>query len=303
MKYFHSITFQIQLVLQLLGIIVFFSFPLSPFIQALISGIALCIIGIPHGANDYLYREDRSRTGLVKFLSYYIGIMAIYLMVWWVAPLLALAIFFLISLHHFGQSNFENQNVWHAPSLLWGIWILFFPVLLHFNEAVQIFQSMISFTIYSGDLVSDRAPLALWQVATAGIFAIAYVISLFYYERQDALLCIVQFVLVTIWYLITPLLFGFIIVFCLWHATQSLQHQAAYFKQLFSKSTREFFSAMLPFSVVALASFCVYVAVFGFNISFSFILLSLISLPHVLVMHVLYKKGVSTHSATVQTQS
>jgi len=263
-----------------------------------VAGVALCIIGIPHGANDYLYREDRSANGLVKFLIYYVGIISIYLLIWWAVPLLALVIFFLISLHHFGQSNFENEEVWNISSLLWGIWILFFPVLLHFDEATQIFRSMISFEVYSGNLVSESAaPLEGWKMVVTGSFAVIYLVSLVIYKKQDALLCLVQFVLVSVWYLITPLLFGFIMVFCLWHATQSLQHQAAYFRQVFSKSTRDFLVSMLPFSIVALVVFCVYVSLFGFNISYSFIILSLISLPHVLVMHVLYSKGIVAHDA------
>jgi hypothetical protein len=45
---------------------------------------------------------------------------------------------------------------------------------------------------------------------------------------------------------------------------------------------------MLPFSAIALVAFGLYVYMRGFQISEAFILLSLITLPHVLVMHRLY---------------
>ncbi|MCX8490837.1 MAG: hypothetical protein ORN54_07200, partial [Cyclobacteriaceae bacterium] len=97
-----------------------------------------------------------------------------------------------------------------------------------------------------------------------------------------------QFVLITVWYLITPLLSGFIIFFCLWHALQSMRHQATYFKQSVGGTLPEFLRAMLPFSLLALVSFAVYVYFRGFQITEAFILLSMITLPHVLVMHRLY---------------
>lgn len=292
MKYFGSSTFQFQLLFQLAAILLFHFIDFSPLTQALICGTALCIIGIPHGANDYLYRNDQSRSGLIKFLIRYVGIMVLYLAAWWLMPVFALAVFFIISLHHFGQSNFENQQVWHLPSLLWGIWTLLLPVLLHYNEAILIFKSMISLTGYDGNLVSERVVLEIWQVVVMILFSVVYIISLFYYERKAILPFTIQFILVTVWYTITPLLFGFIIVFCLWHSIQSLQHQAHYFREVFSKSTRAFLLAMLPFSVIALLFFSVYVVFFNFNISLSFVLLSLISLPHVIVMHQLYKSEV-----------
>lgn len=292
MKYFGSSTFQFQLLFQLAGIVLFQLFDFSALTQALICGVALCVIGIPHGANDYLYRNDQSKAGLIKFLLRYVGIMALYLAAWWLMPVLALAIFFIISLHHFGQSNFENQQVWHIPSLLWGIWTLLLPVLLHYQEALLIFKSMVSLTGFEGDLKSESVSFEIWQAVVMLIFSGVYTISLFYYERKAVIPYLIQFVLVTIWYIITPLLFGFIVVFCLWHSIQSLQHQSHYFKEVFSKSTRAFVYAMLPFSAIALLSFGAYVMFFEFNISLSFVLLSLISLPHVIVMHQLYKSEV-----------
>jgi Brp/Blh family beta-carotene 15,15'-monooxygenase len=289
MKYFGSSTFQFQLLFQLAGIVLFQLFDFSALTQALICGVALCLIGIPHGANDYLYRNDQSKAGLIKFLLRYVGIMALYLAAWWLMPVLALAIFFIISLHHFGQSNFENQQVWHIPSLLWGIWTLLLPVLLHYQEALLIFKSMVSLTGFEGDLKSERVGLEAWQGVAIVIYSMAYAGSLFYYERKAIVPYLIQFFLVTLWYIITPLLFGFIIVFCLWHSIQSLQHQAHYFKQAFSKPTRSFIYAMMPFSAIALLTLGAYVMFFDFNLSLSFVLLSLISLPHVIVMHQLYK--------------
>ena len=92
------------------------------------------------------------------------------------------------------------------------------------------------------------------------------------------------------------MLFGFIVVFCIWHALQSLRHQLGHYKRTREGTTTEFFRALLPFGLAALTGFGVYVYFRGFEVSEAFILLSLITLPHVVVMHRLYTQS-AEHSS------
>jgi Brp/Blh family beta-carotene 15,15'-monooxygenase len=230
---------------------------------------------------------------MLKFLGVYLGTMFLYLGLWWIAPLLALILFFVISFHHFGQSNFENDSINYLPSWLWGIWVLVFPVLLHWNEASGIFQQMLSSnSLFTPSSFVDQSAIAdfNWPLWVMISLAMLYLLSLIIYERRNIIHYSGQFILITIWYLVTPLLSGFIIFFCLWHALQSMRHQAMYFKQSAGGTLMEFLKAMLPFSLLALVSFAVYVYFRGFQIAEAFILLSMITLPHVLVMHRLYHK-------------
>ena len=286
MKYVRSPLFRIQWLLQLFLIALFLSVDIGEDVQAIMAGILLCTVGIPHGANDYLYREDTTGLGLFAFTGMYLGVMAVYLLLWWALPIAALAVFFAISFHHFGQSNFENGSVWHAPSILWGLWILVFPVVLHWEEAFGIFADMTGGGEGSGAFLG---PAGRWAIAvfTGG----AYLASLFFAEKADRAHYILQFALVSLWYLATPLLFGFIVVFCLWHALQSLQHQLDHYKKSTDGSTGAFVKALLPFGFASLAGFGVYVYFRGFEVGEAFILLSLITLPHVVVMHRLYAHG------------
>jgi Brp/Blh family beta-carotene 15,15'-monooxygenase len=291
--YHQSKLFQTQIALQLILIVVVYLFSFAVDVQAIFCGILLCTVGIPHGSNDHLYRTDKSNFGMIKFLGIYLGTMFLYLGLWWIAPLLALILFFVISFHHFGQSNFENDAINYLPSWLWGIWVLVFPVLLHWNEAVGIFGQMLSSDNLVTPTVFAEPPTIAdfnWPMAAMITLGVFYFLSLIIYERQNIVHYIVQFVLITIWYLVTPLLSGFIIFFCLWHALQSMRHQAMYFKQSTGGTLMEFLKAMLPFSLLALISFAVYVYFRGFQIAEAFILLSMITLPHVLVMHRLYHK-------------
>lgn len=291
--YHQSKLFQTQIALQLILIVIVYLFSFAVDIQAIFCGILLCTVGIPHGSNDHLYRPDKSNFGMLKFLGIYLGTMLLYLGLWWIAPILALILFFVISFHHFGQSNFENDSINYLPSWLWGMWVLVFPVLLHWKEATGIFRQMLSSNnLFTPSFFAEQSAISdfSWPLSAMITLGIFYLLSLIIYERQNIVHYIVQFILITIWYVISPLLSGFIIFFCLWHALQSMRHQAMYFKQSAGGTLLEFLKAMLPFSLLALLSFGVYVYFRGFQIAEAFILLSMITLPHVLVMHRLYHK-------------
>lgn len=288
MKYVKSDLFKVQLLAQLAIGILFYILDIPIQFQTIIAGILLCTVGIPHGANDYLYQKDKSIAGLVKFLAVYLISMLVYFAVWWFIPLLALILFFIISFHHFGQSNFGNKNFWYLPSLFWGVWILTFPVLLHFNEAVLIFNQMLEPNGFKDTIQAMPANITNWQLALASIFALLYIVSLIIYEKSNLFAYLIQLVIVSVWIAITPLIFGFILVFCLWHSLQSVQHQLNYYKTAMKGTSFNFFKAVLPFSLVSLIFLGVYIFFRGFQLSEAFILLSLITLPHVVVMHRLY---------------
>jgi beta-carotene 15,15'-dioxygenase len=303
--YIRSNLFLSQIAVQLLLMAAFFFFSVKLEYQAIFCGILLCTVGIPHGANDHLYRSDKSLRGMLKFLGIYLGMMLLYLGLWWMAPLFSLILFFVISFHHFGQSNFENESIRHLPSWLWGIWILALPVLLHFNEATDIFKRMLSTRTETASLQPYHQIQTIdfnWQSILIAALGTLYLISLVLYERKNIVRYLTQFIIISIWYFFTPLLAGFIIVFCLWHALQSLQHQAIYFKQSIGGTGLQFAKAMLPFSLVALISFGVYVYFREFKIAEAFILLSLITLPHVMVMHRLYHET-NHHISTAKNES
>jgi Brp/Blh family beta-carotene 15,15'-monooxygenase len=289
MKYINSKLFLAQAVIQIALIIWVLFFTVDLATQAILSGIFLCIVGIPHGSNDYLYREDRTTWGLIKFLASYLGIIALYALLWYYIPLAALILFFVISFHHFGQSNHENQSIWHLPSILWGVILIVLPVIIHFEEAILIFKSMLA---YNQTYVIDQiypTQFTLWKMISISVLCIAYLVSIYLLEKKELLKYIIQFALITIWYFFTPLLFGFIMVFCLWHSFQSLRHQKSYFQSIVKSSSRYFYLAMLPFSSIALVAFAAYLYYFDFHIGGAFILLSLITLPHVLVTHRQYQ--------------
>lgn len=286
--------FLTQIVVQLLLIAVIRVFSIDSTFQGIFCALILATIGIPHGANDYLLRSDKTIKGIINFLSIYLGVMLVYLVAWYFVPLIALITFFVISFHHFGQSNFQNESTRYLPSWLWGIWILALPVMIHLKEATHIFEQMLSSNhvpLFS-DFYDQHIEINFnWPFITVILLGVLYLISLLVFERENSMLYILQFVVITLWYIFTPLLLGFIVVFCLWHSMQSLQHHYIKFQQITDGTLQQFIGAMLPFSLAAIISFIIYFCFRDFKMGEAFVLLSIITLPHVLIMHRLYHKS------------
>jgi len=300
MTYLNSNLFKFQIILQLLFILAIYLIGINEQIQLIICVLLLSTIGIPHGSADYIYNPYIFKGGIYKFLISYVTIMFLYLIVWYFIPILALILFFGISIHHFGQSNFENKAVSHLPSILWGTWVLLFPVFIHSQEAISIFQQMITVGMLNINLpiinYSFENEIKIWKLILIFIFSIVYFITLKYQYSKHFLSYFIQFIVVTVWLYFTPLLFGFIVFFCLWHSLQSLKHQSEVYFQLSQKTLGDFITKMIPFSLVALLFFLVYIYFRGLIISEAFILLSIITFPHVIVMHKLYNKTIASLS-------
>ncbi|MBC7473440.1 MAG: Brp/Blh family beta-carotene 15,15'-dioxygenase [Candidatus Sericytochromatia bacterium] len=300
MNYINSKWFKVQIIFQIIFIGLFLLFGFSANYQLIFALTLLCIVGIPHGANDHIYINDKTKIGILKFLAYYLGISFLYIILWYLMPLLALILFFIISFHHFGQSNFENDKIWYLPSILWGIILLAFPVILHFKEAILIFKSMIGIgdfnqLIYQVTIIK----LEIWQISSIFILSSVYLYFIYKNKKEYFFDYLLQLILITVWYVMTPLLFGFIVIFCLWHSLQSIRYQTIYFKYYIKKSNFYFFKEILPFSLIALSGFAIYTQFLPFKIAQSFILLSLITLPHVIMMNSLYKKNITRFKSNI----
>jgi Brp/Blh family beta-carotene 15,15'-monooxygenase len=286
MHYLKSGFFKFQILVQVILLAIYFILPegVKQSFLNICSLILLIFVGIPHGANDLLYRNDKSITGALIFLSIYLSTMVLYAGLWWWQPLWALIIFGLISVHHFGQSNFESDRLFHMPSVLWGVWLLAAPVFIHFSESMSIFAQMVA-----GEIKVLNRPI-LWMVVRYGLLAIYVLTAIRKYPELWASV-VVQALLLALWYEYTPLLTGFIIVFSVWHSSQSLFYQWKFYQRPKSQATswKLFVANMVIFTCMAgliLYAISIY---YVLDISALFILLSIISLPHIIVMDGLYK--------------
>ena len=287
-NYTGSMLFRWQLVLQLFFILMVPFLLQFEMLQGALCLVGLVFLGIPHGGNDFFYRKEKNTAGSIRFLSMYLGVMLLYLALWFVWPMLSLGLFLLISIHHFGQSNFNTNRIWSLDSLLWGSWLVGFPVLKHSEEVFGVFATMLG---QSESKVSGFGHLNDSGLLVVSIvFILMYGAVLYRSHRSSWLSYLLQWFLVTVWYWFTPLLLGFVVVFCFWHALQSMQYQLDYVSVNYKQNRKKTLMGFVPFGLMALVGM-------GFllrfdlesNLGFAFVLLSLVTLPHVVVMDGLYR--------------
>ncbi len=271
--------------------------------QAIFSGLLILIFGIPHGAVDHLLLLEKNDTSKpLHFYLFYLGMMSFYLLLWLVAPVLSLAIFLFISAYHFGQSQFSKisgtsrNRLWFL-SLLWGCSIISGLVVSNLEEIGLLLASsrdlsdlsvLFNPTIFEGTfyVTTALAVLALLQLRVKRTIST---------KRTVAELFI--FLLIHACFHFLPLLIGFTIYFTTWHSFKVLTEEYAFLKtkkQHFSFA--QFLKTLLPFSVLSIIgiSMVVLLSELGFleisEILLIFIALSILTLPHSIVMDRFYLK-------------
>lgn len=270
-----------------------------------IAAILIVLLGIPHGATDHLIFRQLSQPflgaqGLRRFYLHYLLLMAVYGLLWWLLPVLALTIFLAISCYHFGQSNwasfhFPNQ-IWAIFTyIIWGILIIFTPILWHYEAASVIITSIIGEAV---PVLSDTIRLG---ILISLLFINLSLLSYFWVNKlaTNILLSneIINLLLILTLFLTTPLLLGFTIYFVAWHSLGSAIDQIRFF-QLYMQhyNWQKYAWQTLPLSFAAIVGLVFLFGVknwLGLNadIGLLFIFIAIITLPHSILIDRLYKEG------------
>lgn len=237
--------------------------------------------GISHGAIDHL--TDRNITSwkdLTSFIGIYVLKASLLGVLWFLLPDLALLGFILFSAWHFGQTDFMEWKLpLGIPTFLWGTVVIFIILLFHFPETIMVLenipglQSVGTLKTLSGD------SLLYLQLS---VTAVALLLSGWYKSRN--MLLTVIYLLLTI---ALPLLMSFGIYFVFQHSLQGWKH----LKHELKLSSPQLLKKAFPYTFATV----IFAAVFLFNYSanylgMSFILLSCISMPHVMSMDYFYRK-------------
>ncbi|MFM7629817.1 MAG: Brp/Blh family beta-carotene 15,15'-dioxygenase [Algoriphagus sp.] len=260
-------------------------------------GSTLLLVGIPHGGIDHLIHNPQiGKRGLVHFIFRYLLVMLGYGLLWWLLPLAALLAFLLMSSYHFGQSHFlDRLRNSSGEAWLYLIKGSFYLAILLFGDwemTQKILQPILSLTLTElqrlgilGGLMASSLLIQGWvgRTFTAG-------------DTMDYL------ILAPVLYF-SPLLVGFSIYFGLWHSLPSMLAEYEYLKKYPAFSTPiKFCLQLLPFSGISLLGIAL---LLGVGIRYLptqelylvfFVMLSLISLPHILYMDTFLKEKVSIDS-------
>jgi beta-carotene 15,15'-dioxygenase len=277
-----------------LGLLICIGFTLfsesNPFIQLAIFGIILVSIGIPHGAIDHLISNPKiDRKGLGGFLLIYLSLITGYLAIWYYLPKLALISFILMSAYHFGQSHFIAESTKKFGWLLYisrGGFFLF-VILLGDWEATKLILS----PLINLDYLSQSRTFILVSILFSSILFQDLFGPKFQKKHFLELL-----VLGPVLYF-SPLLIGFVVYFGFWHALPSMITEYRYLRTYSAyNSAKKFGVQLLPFSVISFIGIGL-ILFFGLRfleknelVLLFFVMISLISFPHILYMDSFLKK-------------
>jgi len=258
--------------------------------------------GVPHGALDHLIdKETATRQkkpfSMTWFLAKYLLIVSVYGLIWLWVPAFCLGLFLIGSAWHFGETDIERvppTPVWMLTRFVAGGFVLAFILLTHSAEVTPILerithQNPLAMAVWQWFSTSTGVILPAWAILTVGLFWLA--LRVCHVTVDGIRLARLGALLVLCYYL--PLLPAFGLYFGGWHALSSFCTIGTYLRQTGSSARViwQVWLKSLPFTGFALLG----LALFGWlcrqwapgwdPLPLVFVFLSLITLPHLSVMH------------------
>ncbi len=259
--------------------------PWSSSIDLYICGFLLLAIGIPHGAGDHLIaakiaQRENLTFHLRPFIVYYLGIMLVYAALWFVSPLISFIIFIAISVFHFGDMEdvhpVEPAKTWVnlAKTICLGTGILSFILISHWPEAYRIITDM---------HVNLPAKLTEFSMLSSLLFL------LLGFQKKNFHSFFNTFFALVIGYFL-PLIPAFICYFSCCHAITSFEGMRKHLEM----KIEELYKKLIPFSLGAFLLGILYIKLVSNDLQLYpiFIFLSLLTLPHFLLVHKLIKRPI-----------
>lgn len=265
--------------------------------EFIFAAICILIAGVPHGSLDHFVAgTTRQRFRLFPFLITYIATAVAYLLVWWLQPGIAFLFFLMITAWHFGETDlacFDAKNTSPLLTMLYGtaitLWLLMHDhaTLLYWTNIVSR-ESAIAGTVMKWLTV---VPHYAWFVIVALMLLLTQKnnpISFVTYLYFLAFLFILNY---------TSLITGFVLYFTGWHSMNALTHIR---EKVFAKSelNKVLLKALIPtVGAVLLLGVIAWLGQGAWlehnGLPALFVLLSVLTLPHMTEMHRLYTQSKS----------
>ncbi|MFM9951425.1 MAG: Brp/Blh family beta-carotene 15,15'-dioxygenase [Saprospiraceae bacterium] len=264
--------------------------------------VLVLLIGIPHGATDYLlFRRLRGvnlkKKQIFQFFLYYLTAAFGFLICWLWFPAFALILFLIISAYHFGQSNWQylrlSRIIGSIMYIVWGACVLGGALLWHWEESSVIIGHLLGAELEWTDLEMAKIQwlLLLFSIGLIIGLRLIRLVNSWQMLREITSLFILSFVLFH-----TPLLVGFSLYFALWHSLGSLLNQVAFFRrQTPSFTLLHYYRQAAPYTLLSLVGLSLLVLskpVMLSDVSLVsqlFILIACITFPHIFLVEESYK--------------
>jgi beta-carotene 15,15'-dioxygenase len=259
-------------------------------------GIAVAgilIAGIPHGAMDHVTASflQGTKFRLLRYLIQYALSALLYLAVWFLFPGVALLLFLLLTAWHFGETDlvcFTNKKISPIIIFSYGFCLLMWLLMKDAGTTLQWIKLVAGKQEYVDTIITAllSLPHLLWFVLGAVMIFSTVISDQTKWLPAFVFLC---FLFASVY---TSLILGFIIYFTGWHSLQALQHiRLSVFK---NSGLVKLVVNALPATVGSVVLLLVIVTygkeewVQSSSLPSLFILLSVLTLPHMAQMHKLY---------------
>jgi Brp/Blh family beta-carotene 15,15'-monooxygenase len=228
--------------------------------------------------------------------------MGIYLLGWTTFPMLSLILFLLLSAYHFGQSQFSeltaNQS-WLNYGLYfgWGCSILSGLIFYNLDDIISLLSTSTDMYYLAG--VFNKAIfsvlLPISSIVTVALLMITYGKRQISSERFFFEVYLI--ILIHICFYILPLLVGFTLYFVILHSFKVLSEEFRYLNSTRDNFTiPSFIKLLIPFTLISvfgsgIIMLCAHYDLIGIsNGLLVFVLISVLTLPHSVVMDNFYQK-------------
>lgn len=271
--------------------------------QLIVAGIFIFSVGIPHGAIDHIiFFEENRAVSTFQFYFFYFSLMAGYVLAWLVLPLWSFIFFLLVSAFHFGQSQFSDiqsvskMSLW-VSNLTWGLSVLSSLIYYRANELSILFSQYSDLEILQIALNENFHSILLAVSSLLFFMALCYWLWEKAISAQRFFMEIFLLGLIHLSFFTLPVIIGFTLYFSTLHSARVLVEEFNYLKKrkrVFS--FQKFVWMLLPYSFLSiiggglllLLSYWDWISVS--SILLGLILISIITLPHSIVMDGFYGK-------------
>ena len=269
--------------------------------QLIYSSLSILLFGIPHGAIDHIIFFKKRQLTKLKFYLVYLGLIVGFVLMWHITPVLSLILFLLISAFHFGESQFEDIKITKVLKntffFFWGIALLATLIYYNINELANVtayFDDTLAF-----EKVYDIKKVTILYYVT-NVITIASMILMAVYKQIKIERLLSEFFLlflIHITFFLFPFIIGFTLYFVVLHSLKVMQDEIEFFKKDNPKfSILDFLKLLAPYSILSiffttillLLSYYTYIP---YSIPFlSIVIISVITLPHAIVMNIFYNE-------------
>ena len=260
----------------------------------IVSFFLIFFIGLPHGSFDGAVAAlvgFKTKMQFLQFLILYLLLFFVVILFWLYFPIISLFLFLLMTVSHFGLcdwTNFKIKKYKYPVSITYGMSVIFGIIFFNEQQSFQIFEYLTNNKIYF-----FQKYFFIPYVFT--FLSITFFVYLSFYEPKLRIGIIEIFSLLLVFYFFDPLL-SFAIYFCFFHTYKHLRHLISNI-YLFLPNKKFVIYSTLCFTLISWIGgiFIVLFLIQNFNIYESilkvvFIGLAALTLPHMILVDIVYRK-------------